>query len=86
MGRVVDNRFRDGVENPTDGWGTDYLWIGDMTEPFTLTGRSKPPQIGSGLPNSSGELGNATCRSNPPWRSVWGVGALAMTRLRRRNS
>ncbi|MDT9261389.1 MAG: hypothetical protein P5690_18805 [Limnospira sp. PMC 1236.20] len=70
----MDNRFRDGVavgdrsavENPTDGWGADYLWIGDVTEPFTLTGCSKPPQIGSGLPNSSGELGNATCPRTHP--------------------
>ncbi|WP_339367213.1 hypothetical protein [Picosynechococcus sp. PCC 7002] len=69
---VVAVGDRSAFENPTDGWGADYLWIGDVTEPFTLTGCSKPPQIGSGLPNSSGELGNATCRSNPPWRSVWG--------------
>lgn len=100
MSMVVDNLFLDGVavgdrsavDNPTDGWGADYLWIGDVTEPFTLTGRStmswegEQNRLKSALAYQIKVVNLETQPVPEPTLAIGlGVGALAMTRLRRRN-
>jgi hypothetical protein len=100
MSMVVDNLFLDGVavgdrsavDNPTDGWGADYLWIGDVTEPFTLTGRStmswegEQNRLKSALAYQIKVVNLETQPVPEPTLAIGlGVGALAMTRLRRHN-
>ena len=97
---VVDNLFLDGVAvgdrsavEDADKWGADYLWIGDVTEPFTLTGRTtmnwegEQNRLRSALAYQIKVVNLETQSVPEPTLAIGlGVGALAMTRLRRRNS
>ncbi|MBS0015367.1 MAG: PEP-CTERM sorting domain-containing protein [Arthrospira sp. SH-MAG29] len=92
-GIAVDGRSA--VENPTDGWGADYLWIGDVSGPFTLTGQTlmgwqgQPTALRSALASQIKVVyieGETQPVPEPTLLIGLGVVGLAMTRLGRRKA
>jgi predicted 3-demethylubiquinone-9 3-methyltransferase (glyoxalase superfamily) len=98
---VVDNLFlndiavggRSAVENPTDGWGVNYLRIGDVTGPFTLKGQTtmswegNPTRLNSALASQIKVVNIASSQPVPEPTLAVGLGLAALTfaRLRRRH-